>query len=433
MKVLRNALVMGLAATTALTMMGCGNSAEPSAKKGEKIIVSFQTWNLKNDTYSPYFEKLAKEFEKDNPGVTVKWMDQPGADYDAKLSTQAAAGQLPDVVNVSETQGYNLAKSGALLNLSQDETAKQFEKDYLPQVWEGSTFQGNGIDKGVYGFPWYMNIDVAYINTDVYKACGLDPENPPKTYDDYFEQGKTLTKNCKDKYYFIAVPWIQPSMFNEYGSKFLNSDHSKYTFNDAKGVEFITAYKDLYANGGFPKEGLNANITTAEKLYFQGNVAYMLDSTSSVMSFKMNAPDLYKKLKVVPLVTNTKNTLNQFTMAVSSQTKHKEVAVKLAHFLTNAKNQLEFSKKSNTFPSATESFNDEYFSNIDTSTLEGQVREVAKQEIENGTIANFPPEVSDSDGATYLSPYLVKAIQGDMGVKEALDAAVEAMNGRLKS
>ena len=76
---------------------------------------------------------------------------------------------------------------------------------------------------------------------------------------------------------------------------------------------------------------MNANTITAENLYFQGHIAYMPDSTSSVAAFKQNAPDLYKQLDVAPLVTNTKNTLNPMLMAVNSQTKNKEMALKLAN------------------------------------------------------------------------------------------------------
>lgn len=178
---------------------------------------------------------------------------------------------------------------------------------------------------------------------------------------------------------------------------------------------------------------MNANTITAENLYFQGHIAYMPDSTSSVAAFKQNAPDLYKQLDVAPLVTNTKNTLNPMLMAVNSQTKNKEMALKLANFLTNKENQIEFSKKSNTYPSAAGAMDDPFFTSIDDSTLEGKVLKVAKEEIDNGTVANFPPEVSDADGANYMSPNIIQAIQGDMSVKEALDKSVTAMNDRLHS
>ena len=430
-KMKRTILRKGLAAVCSFaalaSLAACGS--DTASDGGSSTEISFQTWNLKNDTYTPYFNKLVKEFEKENPGVTVKWIDQPAENYDQKLSTDAAANQLPDVVNVSEPQAYNLAKAGALLNLSKE--ASEYAKDYLPDVWSGSTFKGNGIDEGVYGFPWYMNIDVAYINKTVFEQCGLDVNDPPKTYDDLFSQAKTVAKNCGGENYMLAVPRILPSEFSEYGVKFMNSDHSKFTFNSAKGVEYIQNYVEMYKDGSFPRDGLNSNTITAENLYFQGNIAYMPDSTSSVAAFKQNAPDLYDQLDVAPLVTNEKNTLNPMLFAVNSQTKNKELALKLANFLTNKKNQIEFSKKSNTYPSAAGAMDDPFFTDVDESTLEGKVLKVAREEIDNGTVANFSPEVSDSDGANYMSPEIIKAIQGQQTAKEALDKAVTALNERL--
>ena len=430
-KMKRTILRKGLAAVCSFaalaSLAACGS--DTASDGGSSTEISFQTWNLKNDTYTPYFNKLVKEFEKENPGVTVKWIDQPAENYDQKLSTYAAANQLPDVVNVSEPQAYNLAKAGALLNLSKE--ASEYAKDYLPDVWSGSTFKGNGIDEGVYGFPWYMNIDVAYINKTVFEQCGLDVNDPPKTYDDLFSQAKTVAKNCGGENYMLAVPRILPSEFSEYGVKFMNSDHSKFTFNSAKGVEYIQNYVEMYKDGSFPRDGLNSNTITAENLYFQGNIAYMPDSTSSVAAFKQNAPDLYDQLDVAPLVTNEKNTLNPMLFAVNSQTKNKELALKLANFLTNKKNQIEFSKKSNTYPSAAGAMDDPFFTDVDESTLEGKVLKVAREEIDNGTVANFSPEVSDSDGANYMSPEIIKAIQGQQTAKEALDKAVTALNERL--
>ena len=87
MRTARKTLAVTCAAMTLLTMAGCGTSENASGD----TTVTFQTWNLKNDTYTPYFNDLMKQFEKDNPGVKVKWVDQPAENYDQKLSTDAAA------------------------------------------------------------------------------------------------------------------------------------------------------------------------------------------------------------------------------------------------------------------------------------------------------------------------------------------------------
>ena len=65
MRTARKTLAVTCAAMTLLTMAGCGTSENASGD----TTVTFQTWNLKNDTYTPYFNDLMKQFEKDNPGV----------------------------------------------------------------------------------------------------------------------------------------------------------------------------------------------------------------------------------------------------------------------------------------------------------------------------------------------------------------------------
>ena len=425
-KTLKKILVASCAAATVLSMAACGSSSN----SGDANTIKFQTWNLKNDTFTPYFNEAIAQFEKDNPGTKIEWVDQPGENYDQKLSTDAAAGQLPDVVNVSETQGYNLAKAGALLNLSEE--MPDAADDYLPQVWKGSTFKGNGIDEGVYGFPWYLNIDVAYINKPLFEQCGLDPDNPPKTYDELFEQANTFAENCASQgKYFLAIPRIMTSEFEEYGVDTLNKDHSEFTLNSAKGVEYVQKYVDLYKKGAFPKDGLTSNTISAEKLYFQGNIAYMPNSTSSIASFKTNAPDLYKNLDVAQLVTNNDNTINPMTVAVSSQTKNKELSLKFANYITNKENQLAFGKLANVFPSAAGSMDDEYYHPTDTSKIENKIIEVASKEIDNGDTGNRAPEVSDSDDTNTISPQIAKAILGQQTAKQAMDNIVKTLNEKL--
>jgi len=83
-------------AASACGMSGSGDkpssqaSVNPSAKLEGSI--QFQTWSLKNEKFTPYFKKLVKSFEKEHPGTTIKWVDQPGEGYEEKVQQQATAG-----------------------------------------------------------------------------------------------------------------------------------------------------------------------------------------------------------------------------------------------------------------------------------------------------------------------------------------------------
>ena len=90
---MKKILAIAGAGAMLVSVAACGSGT--AGDDGGKKEISFQTWNLKNDKYTPYFEALIKAYEKDHPDVTVKWLDAPSDGYEDKLSSQAAAGELP--------------------------------------------------------------------------------------------------------------------------------------------------------------------------------------------------------------------------------------------------------------------------------------------------------------------------------------------------
>lgn len=113
---MKKILAIAGAGAMLVSVAACGSGT--AGDDGGKKEISFQTWNLKNDKYTPYFEALIKAYEKDHPDVTVKWLDAPSDGYEDKLSSQAAAGELPDIVDGGNSILYGLAKAGALLDVS---------------------------------------------------------------------------------------------------------------------------------------------------------------------------------------------------------------------------------------------------------------------------------------------------------------------------
>src|SRR5699024_11750530 len=77
-----------------------GGSSESDPGSGEITgSIRFQTWNLKGE-YEEYFTALIDAFTEENPGTEVEWIDQPAEGYQDSLSADAAAGNLPDVVDM---------------------------------------------------------------------------------------------------------------------------------------------------------------------------------------------------------------------------------------------------------------------------------------------------------------------------------------------
>ncbi|WP_392672335.1 ABC transporter substrate-binding protein [Streptomyces sp. LN785] len=423
----------GLAAGAALSLAltGCGVGGGGDADSGDadtsgKIAgkITFQTWNLKG-SYKKYFEGLVDAFEKKHPGTTVKWVDQPAEGYQEKLSADAAAGNLPDVVDMGPEAARTLARAGMLLNVAKDDP--KAEKAYQPAAWKAMTFEDT--KGGTYGYPWYLNTGPSFFNTALFEKCGLDPKKLPKTYDELFGQAAVMSKNCGDKGISMIgrVPTIET--FGMYGAQLMNEDGTKFTFNDAKGVELVKRYQKLYAKAGFTKESLNALQTGEADSFKSGELGWLPGSSYTLSDLKKSAPKVAKTVAMGPLIANTSPNMYIESLVVNSKSKNTATAKAFAKFVTNEKNQLTFAKAANVFPSTAGTLDQPYYTKND-GTAEGKLRTESAAQV-GKSVVWWPPAFSGTSDVENLREEIAKALLGKESAKQALDNAVKYSNDRL--
>ncbi|MFH8566347.1 extracellular solute-binding protein [Streptomyces sp. NPDC017988] len=423
----RRAVAAGAVLAVLLPLSACGDggdgggSTDASGKIEGKI--TFQTWNLKAN-FKPYFEGLVAEFEKKYPGTDVKWVDQPGEGYADKISADAAAGTLPDVVNVSPDLVAPLAKAGLALDL--DKAAGKYEKEYLPGAWKSHQIPGT---EGTYAFPWYLNTGPLFYNKRLFKDAGLDENKPPKTYDQLFDQALRLAEKSDGKIATLAnVPAVED--FGRYGVPLMNKEGTGFTFNDAKGVELLTKYKKLYDAKALDGQALTATPESTGKKFLTEAVAMNPGSALDLEKFKKDAPKLYKNIGITPQISNTgKDNMYVMGVMVNARTKQTPAAVAFAHFVTDAKHQMEFAKQVAIFPSTQGSLDDPYFTEQDGKE-ETRVRVAAAKSIR--TAVNYTPVLFTEQMKVELRNSVAKALQGKESPKEALDNAVKNCDRLLK-
>lgn len=427
MPVSRRALAAAIAVCVVLPLSSCGSgggdgaAADASGKvEGD---ITFQTWNLRAN-FKDYFEGLIADFEKKHPGTDVKWIDQPAEGYADKISADAAGGTLPDVVNVSPDLVAPLAEAGLALDL--DKAASQYKKEYLPGAWASHWIPGM---TGTYAFPWYLNTGPLFYNKTLFKEAGLDAEQPPKTYDEVFAAALRMAEKTDGKVATLAnVPTIED--FGRYGVQLMNKDGDAFTFNDAKGVELLTKYKELYDAKALDPQALTATPESSGKKFLTGAVAMNPGSALDLGNFKKQAPNLYKNIGITDQITSTGH-VNMYVMGVmvNAQTKRTPAAVAFAHYVTDAAHQMSFAKQVAIFPSTAGSLDDPYFTKED-GTDETRVRVAAAKSLKNAV--NYTPVLFSEQMKTELRNEVAKALQGKESPKEALDNAVEACNRLLQ-
>ncbi|MGW1596895.1 ABC transporter substrate-binding protein [Streptomyces sp. NPDC002343] len=400
---------------------GDGGTSDASGKAEGDI--TFQTWNLRAN-FKDYFEDLIADFEEKYPDTHVKWIDQPAEGYADKIGADAGGGTLPDVVNVSPDLLAPLAKAGLALDL--DKAAARYREEYLPGAWAGHKVPGL---TGTYAFPWYLNTGPLFYNKALFEKAGLDPGKPPKTYGELFADALRMARKTGGRVATLAnVPTIED--FGRYGVPLMNEQGTAFAFNDPKGVELLTRYKQLYDAGALDPQALTATGESAGKKFLTGAVAMNPGSALDLDNFRKNAPGLYRNIGITDQITSTGHA-NMYVMGVmvNSRTRHTPAAVAFAHFVTDARNQMSFAKRVAIFPSTAGSLDDPYFTRQD-GTDATRVRVAAATSLK--TAVNYTPVLFSEQMKTALRNEVAKALQGKESPKEALDNAVKAADRLLQ-
>ncbi|MGG4194810.1 sugar ABC transporter substrate-binding protein [Paenibacillus jamilae] len=337
-----------------------------SEKPAEQVTVEFWTISLQ-PTFNDYFNKLIADYEAKNPNVKIDWKDYP---YDAvlnKLMTNIAGGNAPDVVNLNTELANQMGTKDALVDFNQELTADQ-KAAYFQGIYSSTEMNGKA-----FALPWYTGLPVLFMNKDLVVKAGLNPDNPPKTKQELNEWGRKI-KEKTGAYGYIFT--MEARTLLEENLPFLTADYKKAAFNTPEVEAYVNENVQLLKDGVIPKDIINYD---KQVQYFASEqVAMSLSSSPFINKIKTAAPDVYNKMLAVPSPVGKagirySNTMN---IVVPSATSHKKEAVDFAVFVTNAANQVEFSKIANTLPSTVESAKDPFFSEND-GTLEGVAKTVS--------------------------------------------------------
>ena len=458
----------GLALTASLTLTACGAAASPStstapttaatptaaasgsattsaapasatplaADPAEAVIpnveqgatIKFWTFYL-SPTFDTYIKATIARFQATYPGVTVQWEDHQ-ATFQDDLKNAFAAGNAPDVINLSVGEGWvsDYATRGLLLPLD-DKVPASVQSLYFPGLWKEQLFNGKN-----YQFPWYQGIAVELINKAIYEKAGLTEADFPKTIDGLPQLCQTL----KDKANTVCdirltVNDLLSQMVYEGGVKVLSDDGKSFTFDSPDGVKWLQMYVDMVKAGTVD----NTTLTTADDrvgllLFSAGQAPFYQTGPNLIRDVKSNNQTLYGNLAVVPAPLGKSGVAGKGLMGISvkGDTKYPNAAIALAQYFTNPRSMLEFSQQVAVYPSTPSSYDDPFFS-ATPSAIEDSARPIAKSIV--GTYADIVPSYKNkADVNDIVLKAVEDALFNNVPAQQALTGAVQKANALLK-
>jgi putative chitobiose transport system substrate-binding protein len=391
----------------------------------QKTQLEFWTISLA-PLFNDEMNRLVAQFEKENPNVDLKWVDVPSNAMEQKLLAAVASGRPPAAVNLSSDMTVKLVQQGALEPLSLNEAERKL---YFASPLSTFTFDGK-----VMGVPWYWAPKVVAYNTEIFKKAGLDPNNPPRTIQTLIAAAKTI-KDKTGMYGFMPnIGGINMLyLFQEAGLPVLDKSGSKAVFNSPEHVRLVQEYVDLYKKGYIPEDTMRRGYTAATELYSSGKLGMLITGPQFILRVANDNKAIYDVTRVAPYPINLAgNVIHTPLMGftVPKGVKDRALAQKLALFLTNDVNQLQFSRVTKTtFPSTVKSSTDKFFKQGGASAID-QGKLVASTELKKAKdlTLNYPDA---SKLNKVFKDNIESAMAGQKTVKAALDDIVKAWNASL--
>ena len=391
----------------------------------EKVIITFWTIQLK-EHYSDYMNDLISQYEATYPNVKIKWVDIDYKGYEDKLlSTIVSKQDIPDVVNLDYGNGIKYAEKNVLVNLK-NEISDEVRNHYIQEVWK-KTCTYNDFE---FCFPWYLACNVVMYNKGIFKEAGLDPEKPPKNYDELYQCCKQI-KEKTGKYGILMAITESESFVNLLdinGVPIINDEKTKALFNTQKGYETLEYFVKGIKEGVFPRETITEEHRKPTEWYMSGKSAMFFTGPQFLKIVKENAPEVYQNTGIgEQLIWGIdKIEVAAMNLCIMNATKHKKEAIDFAAYITNPENQLKFCKIVTILPSTTESLKDDYFVNVE-NTPEGLARKISAEQLMRGV--SVTPILPKRDRLyEQLNTAVQSACLGEKSAKEALDDAAEKWN-----
>ena len=401
--------------------VGCGS--RPVADGTEEI--EFWTMQLQ-PKFNDYFNELIAEFEAENPGIEVRWVDVPWSAMESKILTAVSAKTAPDVVNLNPVFASQLATRNAWFDLDR-EISPEARSQYLPNIWKASILN----DKS-FGIPWYLTTQIVVYNRALLEEAEL--ESPPATYAELAELAEQVKEQTGKYGFFVSfVPEDSGEVLEsliKMGVRLLDEE-GKAAFNTPEGKAAFQYWVDLYQKELLPPEVLTQGHRYAIDLYQAGETALLKTGAQFFPTIENNAPEIAKVSDVAPQVTGKlgKKNVAVMNLVIPRDTDNPEEALKFALFVTNSNNQLAFAREANVLPSTRDSVQ-EYVRNLNEKNELSPLDRASKVGAEQLSQAEVLIPVMDNIKALQKTIYsnLQAAMLGEKSVEQALEDAANEWN-----
>jgi sn-glycerol 3-phosphate transport system substrate-binding protein len=233
---------------------------------------------------------LIADFQKAHPGIKVEAIYAGNYD-DTRVRALSAikSGQPAQLSVLFSIDVHELIEQDLIVpfdSVISSEEEKKWLKSFYPAL------MANGqVDGKTWGIPFQRSTIVLYYNKDMFKQAGLDPNAPPKNWQEMVKAAKALTKDGR---WGIMVPstgypyWMFQAFAIQNGIELMNAEGTEVYFDKPATIEALKFWRALAAEHKVMPEG-TVEWGTLRQAFTQGQTGMMWHTTGNLTAVKNEA------------------------------------------------------------------------------------------------------------------------------------------------
>jgi sorbitol/mannitol transport system substrate-binding protein len=262
----------------ALAATACSGAGSFTDGGSEAVTIALVSNSQMQDAIA-----LSPQFEKENPGIKLKFVTLSENEARAKITASVATGGGEfDVVMISNYETATWAENGWLVNLSPYMVSSPGydQNDFIPTLSEALSYDGN-----MYSAPFYGESSFLMYNKQMLADAGITMPAEP-TWPEVQEAAKTLNKGDVSGICLRGKPgWgetLAPldTVINAFGGRWFDENWNAQ-LDSPEVKEAVEFYVDTVRQYGEPGAA-STGFQECANLMSQGQVAMWYDATSAV-------------------------------------------------------------------------------------------------------------------------------------------------------
>jgi multiple sugar transport system substrate-binding protein len=278
----------------------------------QPVTITYSDWHFAEKAWGASLRESVKVFEDTHPNIKVRIEPVSLAERNAKYVTSIEAGVGPDVYHVDDNSLALFIEKGYAYDVTPliNKEGKTFKDIFFDTSW-------NLLKRGqsYYGLPNNIAAMVLLYNQQMFKEAGLDLDKPPKTWEEFRDYAKKLTrdthKDGKIDQWGAGFVFGKASFHLRFssilfslGGRYLSEDNKKSLMNSPEVVNAVQLLSDMQNKDKvFPPGIINAGAHDVRILMANRKIAMIVESIWTPSILNSINPDFkaFETIRMAPL------------------------------------------------------------------------------------------------------------------------------------